>query len=222
MAMIRLAVPLYRQPTDSRICGSVAAKMIAAHYGRHLSIGRIVRETRGKNGLAPLALGRWFLRNGFRVTIITWWDIFPARFIDLEPAEAERELRRWVRRPVSPDGYYPWNRGIYRRMLPHYLDEGGRFLPRPVTWRDLRRALRQDIPPILSVDAAPLSRNRCRTDPHFLVVVGAGRETVEVNDPSYEWCGGRRTYPRDELMHACHRSGSLALLVSPPPHDDRP
>ena len=212
MAKYRKDVPLTMQPRDSAWCGAACAHMLARYYGMRISLRRLVRELRvGSSGILTPKLGTWFLEHGFDVTIVGYEDAFPNRFIALDAEEAQAEVLKWCARETQD---LSWHRKALRRVYPSFFEAGGKLLPRPVTRRDIRNALRRDQPPILAVDVVTLYLTREWTDPHFVVVTGMHRDRIALNDP-YPDYGGAVEYDLDRFLHACYRTNGEALFIKP-------
>lgn len=213
MARLRkLDVPITMQPRDSAWCGAACAHMLTRYDGMHASLRRIARELRvGASGVLSPRLGTWFLENGYDVTIIGYEDAFPNRFIGLTDDEARDEVLSWCARETQDLG---WHRKALRRVYPAFFEAGGKLLPRPVSRRDIRNALRRGRPVIVAVDVVTLYLTREWTDPHYVVVTGMGNDRIAINDPYPEY-GGAVEYDLDRFLHACYRNSGEALFIKP-------
>lgn len=211
-ALRKLDVPLTMQPRNSAWCGAACAHMLTRYHGTRTSLRRLAQELRvGSSGILSPRLGTWFLEHGFDVTIIGYEDAFPNRFITLDADEARVEVLDWCARETKD---LSWHRKSLRRVFPHFFEAGGKFLPRPVSRRDIRSALRRGLPPIIAIDVVTLYLTRERVDPHYVVVTGLSRDTIALNDPYPEY-GGAVEYDLDRFLHACYRNSGEALFIKP-------
>jgi len=210
--VIERAFPPRFQPPYSNWCGPACAQMILEHHcGRKIPLRRLAREMRARCGVDLFEYGTWFLRRGFDVQIVGWWDDFPTKFIDLRARDVAEALQKWIRGRCRRGS----DRSYFRRRLTAFLKAGGRFIPRPVRPEDLRAALRRGQPPVLALDCAPLHCSGRKTfEPHYVVVTGLSPKAAAINDP-YPGDGGRRIYPLDRFLHACYRDQSAAVFIRP-------
>lgn len=210
--MKKLDVPLTMQPKDSAWCGAACAHMLMRYHGTRISLRRLAQELRvGSAGILSPRLGTWFLEHGYDVTIMGYEDAFPNRFIALDADEARAEVLDWCARETHD---LSWKRKALRRIFPPFFEAGGKFLPRPVSRRDIRSTLRRGLPPIIAIDVVTLYLTREWTDPHYVVVTGMGRDKIAVNDPYPEY-GGTVEYDLDRFLHACYRNSAEALFIKP-------
>ena len=152
-----------------------------------------------------------FLNHGYDVTIIGYEEAFPNRFIELENNQVVQEVLEWCARDTQD---LSWHRKALRRVYPPFFEAGGKLLPRAVTRRDIRNALRRGQPPIIAIDTVTLYLTREWTDPHYVVITGMDRDKISINDP-YPDYGGRVEYDIDRFLHACYRNSGEALFIKP-------
>lgn len=204
-------VPLFFQPKGKPYCGAVASKMVLAYHGRSYSLRRLVSEmgVRKTRGIDLPTMGSWFLENDFDATIVVCLECLPPRFVSLSPGRVNKEVLRWCRREVKNKDD---ERRLYSRTLPGFLKSGGILVPRPVTLRDLKNALRRKEPPILNLTVGGLYGIRTWNAGHYVVPVAFKGREVTVNDSNRRY-GGRKRYTVDELLHACYAMRSGALFV---------
>jgi hypothetical protein len=195
------------------LCGAVAAKMVLAYHGVHNSLQGLTSDMRVRKtrGIDRLEMGVWFLDNGFDVTLKACFRSMPGRFVALPPERVNREVLRWCRRDVDCPS---WTRSMFRRVYPRFIERGGLFVSRPVTATDIRDALKRREPPIMSIAVGGLYRERSWNMGHYVVPVAIRGDDMVINDP-HRKRGGRKRYPVEILMHACHAHSSAVLFISP-------
>lgn len=209
---MKLSVPHIHQP-NSFSCGIVAAQMVLNFHGRNISFNRLAREMHlKKEGTDNLDIGIFFLKEGFEITIHCWDWAFPPRLIQLPEYQATAEILKWSNRRTKHE--YRSQKRIFRRLLPKFLEEGGHFIPWPVTLNAIKTAIRHGEPPILSVNSCLLyGTNDKKTGSHYVVPYGYSKNDLFINDPSSKPYGGRKVVASDFLMYASYRDNAGAIFV---------
>lgn len=204
--VMRVRVPLIRQPRGKPHCGIAASRMVLAYHGVHATDARLLREmdVRPGHGVRMFAMARWFLEHGFDARVVSWRSTYPASFLDADGDELRRRQLRWASRTASR----------FRRDLRRFLEAGGHLEPRPLTPDDLLSALARREPPLLLLRVARLWKINRRRSYHAVVLTGVSDERARINDPEPH-LGGRVVHPLFDVLHACYVAGGGALFVSP-------
>ncbi len=204
-ASASMRIPLYLQPKKGELCGPVCVRMLLEYFRVSKSLHNIHGELPMiKTGVRLASMGTYFLAHGFGVQMIVYhhYPQFPGDFIKLARRTATKHIRSWCdERPNDP----------LRKSIAAFIDTGGKILPRPVTEHDIKDALSANVGVLLNVNPAILYGNAI-TDGcgHYVIPTRMNLGRTTVNDPAY----GKKSYPTERLMLACHRWSAGALFVS--------
>ncbi len=211
---LKLKVPLIHQP-NAISCGIAASQMVLRFHGHNHHFSWLAKEMHlTQDGTDHLEIGLFFLERGFWVKINCWDWAFPPRLMQLPEEMAVAEILKWARRRIKHE--YKSEKRIFRRLLSKFLAAGGQFVPRPVTIKDIRSAIRRSEPPILSVNSCLLyGTNDKKTGGHYVVPYGYYNNNILINDPSSKPYGGRKIFDADFLTYACYRSDANAIFIKP-------
>jgi len=208
-----LNVPLFYQPKFSPFCGPACVKMVLAFHGHKTTLNSIASEMKVcASGIDMLSIGNFFLRRDFNVTIEMWYENFPNRFIGLTEGIQE-EFLRWCRRG---DTLTNQKDRIYRKKIQLFIESDGVLIPKPVSFKKLRAAIRKGCPPILNLDVSTLYKSRQRTQiGHYIIPVRITDNEITINDPAWKDYGGIKTYPTEIILHACYNWDAGAIFIEP-------
>ncbi|MDP3963742.1 MAG: hypothetical protein Q8Q39_04565 [bacterium] len=209
---MRIAIPRFTQPDNTPHCGPTCARMILAYYGMHYPLGRITRFfLMTRQGIDIASLGIFFLRQGYRATLMIWNSEFPNRFFGARTPIAYADIAAWGRRTVGKKGD---DHRIYRVTLPWFAREGGRIITQPVSTKAMENALLRRQPFILNLNVAQLwQMPREKHAGHYVVPCAITQTRMAVNDPA---TGGIVRLPLEQVLHACYTWDAAALFVDPP------
>lgn len=207
----KVRLPPLKQPPNEPYCGPTCVKMILDFYGIKYSLKRLVKTLQSKDGVVITKVGIFFLKHNFKVTLSTWWDYFPNRFLDLADDEMEREALSWCRKR---NGIKNGADRLFRKTLHQFIGKGGKIITRPPKISEVRAVLMKKNPPILDVEASTLwgARQKIQRTEHMVVPVSISKKTIILNDPSH----GQIEVPIDRFLFSFYRSDAGALFLEPP------
>lgn len=197
-------------------CLPVCVKMVLAFYGHQMSIKRIASDMEvTSKGIDAFSVGTFLLNMKFRVTIQKWLYNFPNRFMDLTSG-VEKELLQWCRRSNTLVDTYDRSdisEKLSRKRIQHFIESGGRLVPKPVSSEKIREAIENHHPPLLCFDVSTIYKLRPKNVRHCVIPVQMTNNEITIVDPYKVWNGG--TYPIELVLHACHMYCGESIFIEP-------
>ncbi|MBW2991467.1 C39 family peptidase [Candidatus Woesearchaeota archaeon] len=204
---MKLNLPIYRQAKESVDCGPVCLKMLLEYYGIKLSLKKLKSKIRVyKDGIYTAQLADFFLKNNFNVEIVT---LNPKLFtkrdekkknIDLvshfqkllTDKETSKKLKEDDKRGIKYFIKFVKNKGKIKIKIP---DE-----------KDLKTEIKNKRPVIAILTTNFLLGKKPRFNLHYNVVTGIDKKYVYVNDPLWDYRGGKHRYLIKDFLFGLYAS----------------
>lgn len=205
---MRLDVELITQDEKTVDCGLACVSMVMAYHGVEKSIPDLAREVdvKEKVGTYMPQLGTCLLRNGFSAEMVTMNPFaFTRSMADLPKDELSDHLFCIYKETQKDDlreaaGYFI-----------EFLEEGGALDIKVPTVDDIVNELDAGRPSMTLLTSHFLLNDRPAYNFHFNVITGLEDGKVHVNDPLWNFMGGKKSYPVDDFMYGIHAGAFGAL-----------
>lgn len=208
--LIKLNIPLIRQPKESSDCGIACVAMILEYYKVPYDYAALRKEIGVLRwGTSAPQLGGWLLKHGFDVEIVS---MHPSLFKIDSQFKTKKMLLKHLR---SFRGAMKTR--LNQIVLEHFIafvQAGGSIHPHIPNTEDIKRQLAAKRPLICLLTPWFLHKNtmRPRFSFHFNVISGIDGKNIYVNDPDWGTkLGGRLKHEIKSYLYAIYASAFGAI-----------
>ncbi len=218
---MKLNVPLIRQKKNSVDCGIASLSMILKYYHINKSIAELKKEIKVYKHTGSYApqLGRYLLDNGFRVEIVTMSPfLFTRRFRNKSQKYLLKHLEKLRQHNKEPK----LKRSL--RFFIEFIRKGGKVIVKIPTIEDIREEILNKKPLGAIITSRFLLARVPSFNFHFNVITGIDGKYIYVNDPLWDYRGGKHRYEINDFMYALYASAygdsdNASLMKIKPPRN---
>ncbi len=197
-----LDVPVVRQKKDSVDCGLAGLSMILKYYGVDKSIEDLKKEIKTFDfGTYMPQLGLYLLNNGFDVEIVT---LNPLLFTKNFESKSDKEILEYF------EFIYEKNKdNKFGRPLKFFLDflkAGGKIVVKIPSFEDVKNEILEKRPLGVLLTSNFLLYDKAIFNVHFNIITGFDENYVYVNDPMWDFRGGKKKYFINDFFYGVYAS----------------
>ncbi len=199
---MKLKVPLIRQVRKSVDCGPACLSMILRFYGIKESVSEIANELQiYKSGTYSPQLGSYLIKKGFSVKMITQHPgLFNLKSRTLSQVQIKKHLIRLSRNKKNKKDK------ISLRYLIDFMNDGGKICVEIPRGSNIVSEIKHNRPVISLLTSNFLIGKDVKFNFHYNVITGIDSKQVYVNDPLWDYRGGRHAYSIEDYLYGVHTS----------------
>lgn len=213
--VIKLDVPLVRQPRKSDDCGIAALSMILDYYHVGHNLKKLTLEIRKIDKRSPNRpsaytylpqFGIYLLKLGFKIEITTF-NPFLFTQSDKYTKNPLRSIQKVYsniknKKEISDEVKVP------TRFFLDFINAGGKVNVKIPDQDDIRSEIKNGKPVMAWATTNILYPNvkKARFNSHANVITGIDNKYLYVNDPLWDSRGGKKKYPFSEFLYAIYAS----------------
>ncbi|MBI2667355.1 C39 family peptidase [Candidatus Woesearchaeota archaeon] len=204
---MKLEIPVVRQGKDSFDCGLACLSMLFRYYGFNKSISDMKNDIKvyGPMGTYAPQLGKYLIENGFEVELIT---INPYLFTKKINKKSSKELIDYFEDLSKNNKKNKFRKPL--KFFKEFLKVGGKLSIRVPTINDIKEEISERRPLGALITSNFLLFDKASFNFHFNLITGIDDKFIYVNDPMWDYRGGKHEYP---IMILCMQSMQAPMAI---------
>ncbi len=197
-----LDVPVVRQKEDSVDCGLAGLSMILKYYGVEKSIEDLKKEIETFDfGTYMPQLGLYLLNNGFEVEIVT---LNPLLFTKKFEGKSDKEILEYFRFIYEKNKDNKFGKPL--KFFLDFLKAGGKIVVKIPSFEDVKNEILERRPLGVLLTSNFLLYDKAIFNFHFNIITGFDEKYVYVNDPMWDFRGGKKKYFINDFFYGVYAS----------------
>lgn len=200
---MKLNVPIIRQEKNSIDCGLACLAMLMKYYDIDKSIDEMKKDIKVYEGMGTYApqLGKYLIKNGFDIEIITMNPyLFTKKFNNHSPEDLIKYFENLYEKTKKDNFKEPL------RFFNEFIKAGGKLTLKVPTIEDIREEISNDRPLGALITSNFLLFDKANFNFHFNIITGIDEKYIYVNDPMWDYRGGKQKYEIDDFIYAVYAS----------------
>ncbi|VVB79842.1 Peptidase_C39 like family protein [uncultured archaeon] len=200
---MKLNVSLIKQNKSSVDCGLAGISMLLKYYGINRTIQELKREIKVYPGLGTYApqLGTYLLKRGFEVEIVT---MNPYLFCNKLKRKSQKELYNFLSEKYKQSKKPKYKKPL--KFFKEFIEAGGSIKVKIPDVKDIKEEISKGRPLCALITSNFLLGETPVFNFHFNVVTGIDKKYIYVNDPLWDYRGGKHKHLINDFLYAIYAS----------------
>jgi len=200
---MKLNVPIIRQEENSVDCGLACLSMLMKYYNINKSIIEMKKEIKIYKDIGTYApqLGKYLIKNGFEIEIIT---MNPYLFTKQFGKKSQEDLIKYFEELHEKTKKENLKEPL--RFFKEFIQAGGKLTLKVPTIDDIKEELSNGRPLCALITSNFLLFDKASFNFHFNIITGIDEKYIYVNDPMWDYRGGKQKYEVSDFIYAIYAS----------------
>jgi len=200
---MKLDVPINRQEENSIECGLACLLMLMKYYGINKNISEMRKDIKIYEGMGTYApqLGKYLIENGFEIEIVT---MNPYLFTKKLENKSQEDLIKYFKELHEKTKKDNFKEPL--RFFKEFIKAGGKLTIKVPNIEDIKKEISHNRPVGALITSNFLLCDKPSFNFHFNIITGIDEKYIYVNDPMWDYRGGKKRYEINDFMYAIYAS----------------